>query len=126
MSVFPCPAFSIGTRKRSSIPTRSVCAACRSRSSAAASPSPAASSTTRTPPDSPRSAAAKSLHSLVYLSLSNSVGGSIFHGRLALRREHLRAGEFGHMTLVPDGRPCYCGKARLRGRLLLRKGALPR
>lgn len=33
------------------------------------------------------------------MSLSDSVGGAI-----------LRAGEFGHMTLVPGGRRCYCGK----------------
>lgn len=52
----------------------------------------------------------ENLHSLVYLSLSNSVGGSIFTGGSLYAGEHLRAGEFGHMTLVPDGRPCYCGK----------------
>ena len=52
----------------------------------------------------------ENLHSLVYLSLSNSVGGSIFTGGSLYAGEHLRAGEFGHMTLVPDGRSCYCGK----------------
>ncbi|MFR0923673.1 MAG: ROK family transcriptional regulator [Butyricicoccaceae bacterium] len=52
----------------------------------------------------------QSPRSVVYLSLSNSVGGSIFTGGSLYGGEHLRAGEFGHMTLVPDGRPCYCGK----------------
>ena len=63
----------------------------------------------------------ENLHSLVYLSLSNSVGGSIFTGGSLYAGEHLRAGEFGHMTLVPA---LLLRQARLRGRLLLRKGAL--
>lgn len=47
---------------------------------------------------------------LVYLSLSNSVGGAILTDGSLYTGNHLRAGEFGHNTLVPDGRPCYCGK----------------
>ena len=31
-------------------------------------------------------------------------GGALYTGN------HLRAGEFGHNTLVPGGRRCYCGK----------------
>ena len=50
------------------------------------------------------------LDSSVYLSLSNSVGGAIFTGGRLYMGGRLRAGEFGHNTLVPDGRPCYCGK----------------
>lgn len=47
---------------------------------------------------------------LVYLSLSDSVGGAILRdGRLCMG-DRLRAGEFGHNTLVPGGRRCYCGK----------------
>lgn len=52
----------------------------------------------------------ESPRSLVYLSLSNSVGGAILTGGALFGGDHLRAGEFGHNTLVPDGRPCYCGK----------------
>lgn len=52
----------------------------------------------------------ESPRSLVYLSLSNSVGGAILTGGTLYDGDHLRAGEFGHNTLVPDGRPCYCGK----------------
>ena len=48
--------------------------------------------------------------SLVYLSLSNSVGGSILNGGALYTGNHLRAGEFGHNTLIPGGRKCYCGK----------------
>ena len=47
---------------------------------------------------------------MVYLSLSNSVGGAIIpEGRL-YTGSNLRAGEFGHNTLIPHGRRCYCGK----------------
>lgn len=47
---------------------------------------------------------------LVYLSLSNSVGGAILTGGALYMGDHLRSGEFGHNTLVLDGRQCYCGK----------------
>lgn len=46
----------------------------------------------------------------VYLSLSNSVGGAIINSEKLYMGDYLKAGEFGHMTLVPDGLPCYCGK----------------
>ena len=46
----------------------------------------------------------------VYLSLSNSVGGAILNGGALYTGNHLRAGEFGHTTLIPGGRPCWCGK----------------
>lgn len=50
------------------------------------------------------------LSSAVYLSLSNSVGGAILLGGSLCQGENLRAAEFGHMTLVPGGKRCYCGK----------------
>lgn len=50
------------------------------------------------------------MDSAVYLSLSNSVGGAILLRGSLYEGENLRAAEFGHMTLVPDGLPCYCGK----------------
>lgn len=46
----------------------------------------------------------------VYLSLSNSVGGAIINSKKLYIGDKLKAGEFGHMTLIPDGLPCYCGK----------------
>ena len=73
----------------------------------------------------------ENLHSLVYLSLSNSVGGSIFTGGSLYAGEHLRAGigggvivdgrlltgahgvggELGHIEIsAPDKAPCTCGK----------------
>lgn len=45
---------------------------------------------------------------MVYLSLSNSVGGAILMNRVYTGR-NWRGAEFGHMTIVPDGRKCYCG-----------------
>lgn len=61
------------------------------------------------------------IHNAVYLSLSNSVGGAIIeqrrpylNGSLMNQNFYLgdnwRGGEFGHMTLIPDGGKCYCGK----------------
>lgn len=47
---------------------------------------------------------------LVYLSLSNSVGGAIIQRGCLYTGSNLRAGEFGHNTLIPGGRRCYCGK----------------
>ena len=47
---------------------------------------------------------------MVYLSLSNTVGGAIVTAGGLYTGVNLRAGEFGHMTLIPNGRKCYCGK----------------
>lgn len=46
-----------------------------------------------------------------YLSLSNTVGGAIFYRGQLIQGNEFRCGEAGHMTIVPDGRPCYCGKS---------------
>ncbi|MBU9745305.1 ROK family transcriptional regulator [Lachnospiraceae bacterium ASD3451] len=47
---------------------------------------------------------------MVYLSLSNSVGGAIFINGDIYRGINQRSGEFGHMRIVHNGRPCYCGQ----------------
>lgn len=46
----------------------------------------------------------------VYLSLSNTVGGAVSIGGSIFQGNEHKAGEFGHMVIVPDGRRCYCGK----------------
>jgi predicted NBD/HSP70 family sugar kinase len=46
----------------------------------------------------------------VYLSLSDYVGGAIFFNNELYLGENQRGGEFGHVTLVRDGLPCYCGR----------------
>jgi len=50
------------------------------------------------------------IRNVVYLSLNNSVGGSIILGKNIFSGENQRGGEFGHMTIVPNGRSCYCGQ----------------
>ena len=46
----------------------------------------------------------------VYLSLSNSVGGSFYIHNGIYEGDDYRSSEFGHMVIVPGGRTCYCGK----------------
>lgn len=47
---------------------------------------------------------------MVYLSLSNSVGGAIFFDGKLYKGLNQHSGEFGHMRLIPDGASCYCGQ----------------
>ena len=46
----------------------------------------------------------------VYLSLSNTLGGAVCIDGELFTGQNRKAGEFGHMLLVPEGRECYCGK----------------
>lgn len=48
--------------------------------------------------------------SLFFLSLSSTVGGTFFDRGHFYTGDHGRASIVGHMTLIPEGRPCYCGK----------------
>ncbi|MEK5034682.1 ROK family transcriptional regulator [Paenibacillus sp. FSL R7-0302] len=50
------------------------------------------------------------IHNVVYLSLNNSVGGAIIVGNQIYAGQNHRSGEFGHMTILPGGRTCYCGQ----------------
>lgn len=52
----------------------------------------------------------ESLHRFFYLSLSNTVGGAVFSNGSLEQGKHFRCGEAGHMTIVPEGKDCYCGK----------------
>lgn len=45
-----------------------------------------------------------------YLSLNNTLGGAFCIDGKLFQGENQKAGEFGHMILVPGGRKCYCGK----------------
>ena len=47
---------------------------------------------------------------MVYLSLGDSIGGAILRDGRPCTGDRLRAGEFGHNTLIPDGLRCACGK----------------
>ena len=46
----------------------------------------------------------------LYLSLNSTLGGAFCIDGKLVSGENQKAGEFGHMILVPGGRPCYCGK----------------
>ena len=46
----------------------------------------------------------------VYFFVSQSVGGAVMVEGKACYGRSRRLGEFGHMTLVPGGRICYCGR----------------
>lgn len=46
----------------------------------------------------------------VYLSVEKGVGGCFIDRDGLYKGKHKRAGEFGHMTLVPGGRACNCGQ----------------
>lgn len=48
--------------------------------------------------------------SMVYLSLDRSVDGALLLEDRAYLGDRGRAGAFGHMRAVPDGRPCSCGR----------------
>ena len=52
----------------------------------------------------------KAPESLLYLNLSNSVGGATVIQNRIVQGDHGRCGEFGHVLVVPGGKPCYCGK----------------
>ncbi len=47
---------------------------------------------------------------MIYLSLSNSVGGAIYMDGQICEGNHHRSAEFGHMIINFKGKKCYCGK----------------
>ena len=50
------------------------------------------------------------LKNMVFLSLSNSIGGSIIIDGKSVDGDNEHSGEFGHICAVPNGRMCYCGQ----------------
>jgi glucokinase len=55
-------------------------------------------------------AAADATESMVMFTVGTGIGGALVLGGELLRGAHGIAGELGHVTLVPDGHPCGCGK----------------
>ncbi len=53
--------------------------------------------------------AGRGVDDLVLLTLGTGVGGGIVSGGRIVRGHVGMAGEFGHMTVVPNGNPCGCG-----------------
>jgi len=56
-----------------------------------------------------RFGAARETRDAVMLTLGTGIGGAILAGGTLYRGRNGMAGEFGHMQVVPDGRPCECG-----------------
>lgn len=46
----------------------------------------------------------------VYLALNPSVGGATINGKSIHLGDNNRASEFGHITIHPGGKRCYCGR----------------
>jgi predicted NBD/HSP70 family sugar kinase len=45
-----------------------------------------------------------------YIMLSNFIGGSVLINNRIYPGENIRGGEIGHLTIIPNGKPCYCGQ----------------
>ncbi|MDO5337808.1 MAG: ROK family protein [Eubacteriales bacterium] len=50
------------------------------------------------------------LGNAVYLSLNNTLGGSVCINGTLFTGQNQKSGEFGHTILAPHGKQCYCGK----------------
>ncbi len=46
----------------------------------------------------------------LYVMVSNGIGAAVVHNFEIIRGIHSSAGELGHITVVPDGPQCGCGK----------------
>lgn len=57
-----------------------------------------------------RFGAGKGHQHLVYLTISTGIGGGVICGGRLLQGKHGMAGELGHVTILPDGPVCSCGR----------------
>jgi len=57
-----------------------------------------------------RFGAARDTEDVVLITLGTGIGGAILVGGKGYRGHGGMAGEFGHTRVVPDGRPCECGR----------------
>ncbi len=57
-----------------------------------------------------RFGAARGKRQAVCVTLGTGIGGAVVVDGRVMRGAHGLAGEFGHMQVVPDGRPCECGQ----------------
>jgi len=53
---------------------------------------------------------AKEMRNLVYISITYGLGTGIVIQDCLYKGKNRRAGEFGHMTLIPGGKSCKCGR----------------
>jgi predicted NBD/HSP70 family sugar kinase/DNA-binding XRE family transcriptional regulator len=50
------------------------------------------------------------MNDAVFLSIKKGVGGAVIINNQVYAGKNFRAGEFGHMTIVENGKTCACGK----------------
>lgn len=53
---------------------------------------------------------ARNIDNLFYLGIGTGVGGGIVLNKKILKGASNRAAEFGHISVIPDGKICNCGK----------------
>ena len=66
------------------------------------------------------------IQNAIFFHIRNNLSGALIVNGQFLKGNELKSGVFEHMTIVTDGRPCYCGKKGLRRNLLLHAGAAGR
>lgn len=49
------------------------------------------------------------LDNAIYINIRSDISGAVIVDREFLKGAELKSGVFEHMTIVPNGRPCYCG-----------------
>ncbi len=52
----------------------------------------------------------KSFENAFYICLSNNIGGAVLINHQIYKGNTPKSGEVGHISLIPDGRDCYCGQ----------------
>lgn len=50
------------------------------------------------------------LENAIYFNIRSDLSGAIIIGRNFFQSGEYKSGVFEHMTIVPNGKPCYCGK----------------
>lgn len=50
------------------------------------------------------------LRDFIYLNIRSHLSGALIVNRHSLKGSELKSGVFEHMTLIPGGRDCYCGR----------------
>lgn len=53
----------------------------------------------------------RNIKNTFYMMLSNNIGGAMVINGSVYNGDCQRSSEVGHITLVPNGKPCYCGQA---------------
>lgn len=52
----------------------------------------------------------RELSNAFYIGLNKNIGGAVLIDHNVYKGQSPRSGEVGHLTIIPDGEPCYCGQ----------------